>query len=93
MFDTDAKGFIHATGYLAGGHAILARAVKVVLLDKDGPRTFANLDRDASYVTLRNSWGRGFGIDGDCRMSVAGLDSRLREQGECCIPGKENAMK
>jgi hypothetical protein len=66
MFNTDARGFIRPTGYLAGGHAILARAVNV----KDGT------------VTLRNSWGPSWGRGGDCLISFADLDRLLHEQGE-----------
>jgi hypothetical protein len=86
MFNTDAGGFIHKTGSLAGGHAILARAVKLAWVDPHGPREFSNTDQSLSYVTLRNSWGRAWGMGGDCRVSLSDLGALLQEQGDACIP-------
>ena len=64
MENTDDAGFIRKSGSYLGGHAILARAVKVVFRDHDKAKTFANLNLEASYVTLRNSWGRAWGLEG-----------------------------
>lgn len=86
MEDTDAEGFVHASGPLLGGHAILARAVKVMWRDARKSKTFANLDLAESYVTLRNSWGASWGVAGDCRVSVADLAKLLGQDGECCVP-------
>jgi hypothetical protein len=86
MFDPDVNGFIRPTGAILGGHAILARAVKIVWRNGHGPATVENLDTEKSFVTLRNSWGRDWGIGGDCRISVLDLNILLREQGEACVP-------
>lgn len=66
MYEPDNNGFIKPTGYVAGGHAILARAINV----KKG------------YITLRNSWGKNWGINGDCYISIEDMDKLLRENGE-----------
>lgn len=69
MYFPDGKGFIKPTGQLVGGHAILARAINV----KKG------------YVTLRNSWGKGWGKDGDCYITFEDLETLLNQRGECCF--------
>lgn len=70
MFDTDASGFIHPTGRWVGGHAIVARGVSV----------------KRKYFLLSNSWGQGWGVGGDCKISFDDLDRLLKEQGEACAP-------
>lgn len=70
MFDPDADGFVRPTGSIAGGHAILCRAVSV------SRRTF----------TLHNSWGPGWGMAGDCVVSWDDMERLLGEGGEACIP-------
>lgn len=90
MHKPDANGFIRPTGDIAGGHAILARGVRIVWRNGHGPANLNNLDVEKSYVTLRNSWGRDWGIGGDCRISVLDLNYLLRNQGEACIPVVRN---
>jgi hypothetical protein len=86
MWHPDADGFIHPTGSVVGGHAILARAVRIVWRNGHGPATMDNVDVQKSYVTLRNSWGRDWGLGGDCRITVLELNALLRDNGEACIP-------
>lgn len=69
MYYPDEDGFIKPTGRMVGGHAILARAVNI----KKG------------YVTLRNSWGKSWGEDGDCYVSFEDLEKLLNNRGECCF--------
>ena len=69
MYFPDNKGFVKPTGRLVGGHAILARAVNV----KKG------------IVTLRNSWGKDWGKDGDCYITFEDLEKLLKQRGECCF--------
>jgi hypothetical protein len=66
MSNTDENGYIHVTGAVRGGHAILARAVNV----------------KEQRITLRNSWGKGWGVDGDCYISFADMDALLQQNGE-----------
>lgn len=70
MMQTDANGFIRPTGRVAGGHAILANGVNI----KKG------------IVRLHNSWGNGWGINGECFISFSDLDMLLQAGGEACIP-------
>lgn len=70
MWDTDAAGYVHATGRVVGGHAILAHGVNL----------------PGRYFTLRNSWGRGWGVNGGCRISFDDLGRLLADDGEACVP-------
>lgn len=70
MWDTDKAGYIHATGPIVGGHAILATGVNV----------------RARTVTLHNSWGQTWGRNGNALITWADLDTLLRDDGECCVP-------
>jgi hypothetical protein len=66
MFTPDTTGVLHVSGDLAGGHCILCRAVDV----------------EKRRFTLRNSWGIGWGMGGDCFISYEDMDRLLHEQGE-----------
>lgn len=72
MFHPDAKGFIHPTGGVAGGHCILIKGVNV----------------KSKYVTLHNSWGKSWGMNGECKVSFDDLQTLLKDQGEACVPVK-----
>ena len=70
MFEPDEKGRLHVDGYVAGGHAILCHGVNL----------------KGRYFKLHNSWGKDWGINGECTISFEDMDRLLREQGEACIP-------
>lgn len=70
MWDTDAKGFIHATGPQLGGHCTLVNGVNV----------------PGRYVTITNSWGPSWGVNGTCKLSWDDFADLLSFDGECCIP-------
>jgi hypothetical protein len=77
--------FIRPVGTVVGGHAILARGVKLVWKHHrftPWKRRYEDLDFDESYVILRNSWGPDYGDKGDCYITLTDLDSLLRQQGE-----------
>lgn len=86
MFRPDARGFISATGPVDGGHAILARAVRIVWKASSPRLSLADVDLDRSYVTLRNSWNASWGRGGDCYLTLRDLDVLLRAQGEAVVP-------
>ena len=75
MINTDKDGFIHATGRNMGGHAVLVRAINV----------------NKGYVTIRNSWGRQWGVDGDCYMKFDDLEKILHDNGEAAFLVKRTA--
>jgi hypothetical protein len=72
MLNPDADGFIHYTGEIVGGHAIMCNAVNV----KKG------------FFTLTNSWGHWWGHAGACYISAADMALMLADDGEACIPVK-----
>lgn len=72
MLDTDQQGYVHADGEIAGGHAILATGVSVT----------------RKFIRFRNSWGKDWGLNGDCLMSFTDVERLLNEDGEACIPVK-----
>lgn len=88
MFRPDEKGFIRVSGRVMGGHAILVRGIgiKHVAGTAVADRTAATIDRDASYFIMRNSWGKDWGRNGDCFISVNDMSRLLNERGEACIP-------
>ena len=90
MYFPDEKGFIKKGGAHVGGHAILARAIKVrwqesALSKPWRSRTHNDLDQNKSVVTLRNSWGTDWGRGGDCYMTVRDLEEIRAEQGEAAF--------
>ncbi|MDA8139960.1 MAG: hypothetical protein M0036_15035 [Desulfobacteraceae bacterium] len=66
MYEPDAKGFIHATGEVEGGHCILCRGVNA----------------KEEYFLLHNSWGKDWGDNGDCKVSFADMKKLLANGGE-----------
>lgn len=66
MINTDSGGYIRPTGYILGGHAVLVRAVDV----------------KKKRVTIRNSWGKNWGVNGDCFMTFDDLGDVLSQRGE-----------
>lgn len=70
MFRPDEKGYIHPSGNLSGGHAILCHSVNV----------------KKRYFKLHNSWGSDWGNKGECFVSFDDMDRLLKEQGEACVP-------
>jgi hypothetical protein len=70
MMDPDSKGIIKPTGQIEGGHAILCNGIDV----KKG------------LYRLHNSWGVGYGIVGECFISLDNMARLLKEKGEACIP-------
>jgi hypothetical protein len=87
MFDPDASGYLHVGGTVAGGHAILANGVKCVWKDPLNPdRTFTNLDQKKSFVKVHNSWGTGWGMGGNAKITVEEFGYLLGDNGEACIP-------
>ncbi len=70
MFGPDENGFLRPTGRVAGGHALVCLGVNL----------------RGEYVTLHNSWGRDWGVNGRARLAFPDLDRLLREDGDACVP-------
>lgn len=76
MMETDAKGYVHPTGEIVGGHAILCNRVNL----------------RERFFGLSNSWGTSWGskdawgVGGTCRIGFAAMGKLLDEDGEACIP-------
>ena len=70
MMNPDKNGIIHVTGKILGDHAILDNGISIV---KD-------------LYRLHQSWGRTWGINGECFISRADMTRLLKEDGEACIP-------
>lgn len=68
MMDTDARGFVHASGYDVGGHAVLLIGV----------------NRDKGLVRGFNSWGLDWGRVGRFSLSFDDLAKLLADDGEAC---------
>ena len=66
MMEVNSAGFVGAVGNVVGGHCILCTAVDV---------------RNKKF-TLHNSWGRGWGRQGECFISYESMDRLLRNDGE-----------
>ena len=70
MMDANSIGLIRVAGRISGGHSILAVGVSL----------------RKRLVRLHNSWGKDWGLDGDCYISFDDLDKLLIAQGEACVP-------
>lgn len=77
MFDADGEGFIHATGQLYGGHAIVCFGV----------------NQNEGYFKLHNSWGADWGHGGACKIRFDQMAKLLSEYGEACIPVKRKKIQ
>lgn len=76
MMTPDSNGYIHYTGNVEGGHAILCNRV----------------DLKRGRAGVHNSWDVDWGIGGDAWISLDDLSSALQDQGEACIPVKRHRV-
>jgi len=83
MFRPRPSGLVEVEPGGGGGHAILVRGVslKARLKGEQG---------SMPVVRLRNSWGRSWGVDGDCYVRVEDFERLLNDHGECCVPVKRS---
>jgi hypothetical protein len=81
MFNPRPSGLLEVSPGGGGGHAILVRgvALKARLKGENGGQPMP-------VVRLHNSWGKDWGVDGDCWMKVEDYDALLKAGGEVCVP-------
>lgn len=78
MSTPDSNGLSRPTGRIAGGHCILARGVDLL----------------NERFRLPNSWGRSWGVDGECFITFKDMDRLLHEDGEAAFfIGRHMAVK
>lgn len=70
MMETDANGFIHATGVREGGHAWLVNSYNVL------KRRFG----------MVQSWGTSWGRNGTAYIHEDDMETLLMDEGEGCVP-------
>jgi hypothetical protein len=73
MMDTDEYGFIHASGYAAGGHAYLCKGVNRIKQCPDG---------SVGAFRIINSWGKGWGQYGHAWLSFKDMAMLIDRDGE-----------
>lgn len=66
MYRPDRNGFITPTGGVAGGHCIIANSVDV----------------KKRIFTLHNSWGKNWGINGECHITFDDMEKLIKDRGE-----------
>jgi hypothetical protein len=79
MFRTQTDGRLVVAGDVAGGHCYLARGLLV-------SGRLGNYNYGEPLVRIRNSWGPGWGVDGDAFIRASDLEWLLKDQGEACVP-------
>jgi len=77
------NGILSVSGDHVGGHCILAIGYTMSSKKFGGKPT----------ITLQNSWGKRWGIQGLAEISVEDLGKLLSDQGEACIPLKTAYVK
>jgi hypothetical protein len=81
MAHPDANGYIHPTGSIDGGHAIVVIGQELIY-GGDGPY---GLDMDRSYIVWHNSWGKSWGVQGRAKMTMRDFDRLSQEDAEICF--------
>jgi len=76
MAQTSSKGFIRVTGAVRGGHCVVLRGVRVS----------AHADGSSFAILGRNSWGKGWGMNGDFWITGKDLQKLVDSGGSFCVP-------
>lgn len=79
MFSPRSSGLLDCSGQTAGGHAILVRGIVLK------PRLKGE-SKLPPLLRLHNSWGKGWGVNGDCYVTAFDLERLLDDDGDACVP-------
>jgi len=79
----DKMGYIRPSGKRRNGHCLLALGVKIA------KNSSGKVDTNKSYITFQNSWGKGWGINGQCRIIIDDVITLL-EYADVCMPYKSS---
>lgn len=77
------NGVLTVSGDHVGGHCLLAIGYTVSSAKFGGKPS----------ITLQNSWGKKWGVQGIAEISVEDLGMLMRQQGEACVPSKTAYVK
>lgn len=92
MFDPRPDGTMDCSGRTAGGHEIMWRGV---ILPRKGvvklqwPNMSGrvhSIKSDVPLIRLRNTWGKDWGIAGECLVRADDMESLLKDDGDCVVP-------
>lgn len=70
MMDPDSEGFLHPTGQVVGGHCVVV----------------IGIDAENGFYTIRNSWGKSWGDNGEAKISRADMTNLIAANGDVCKP-------
>ena len=70
MMDPDSRGFLHPTGNVVGGHCVVV----------------IGIDAENGFYTIRNSWGKSWGDNGEAKISRADMTKLIVANGDVCKP-------
>lgn len=70
MYEPGPDGFASYSGPVVGGHEFMVTGV----------------DLQGGYFKFRNSWGSGWGVQGDFFMSLADYSAALENKGDATVP-------
>lgn len=76
MYRPDSQGYLHPEGEVVGGHAWLISSVSM----------------HYKRVTMWNSWGADWGMNGRAYLDFADLEKLLLSGGECCVPANRQVV-
>jgi hypothetical protein len=70
MMDPDSKGFLRPDGSVVGGHCVVV----------------IGIDLDGGYYTIRNSWGKSWGDNGEAKIYRTDMAKLISANGDVCKP-------
>lgn len=85
MYQTRPSGLVEVNGRVVGGHALLCTGYHPGIRLR-GEGWFQRHE----VIKWRNSWGKGYGRNGDGYIRVTDLANLLANNGEACVPQGRN---